>query len=307
MKAGAFGSGFAIALMCIAASAQASTTIGQAPPPGTLQGGCDSDGVRLSAMQFSNTTGNSYGVPAGGGVITSWRSSMIGGGTLQLRVFSADSSTSAATAVAQSDPYPLNLQPVAPQPVRIPVSGGERIGFALATEGAVGCLASDNALTDTIVGTIAGPVGQPEPPVAQGGFGPQILLNIAAELEPDADKDGYGDETQDLCPTQTATQGACAAISFGKPKVDVKKGTAKVIVQVSGAGLVKLTGKSIAAQTKQSKQAGEITLLLRPKGAAKKKLAKKGKLKVVAEVAFTPTSGGDSIVRTVKAKLRKKP
>ena len=34
-------------------------------------------------------------------------------------------------------------------------------------------------------------------------------LLVAATIEPDADGDGFGDETQDKCPTQATTQGAC--------------------------------------------------------------------------------------------------
>jgi hypothetical protein len=34
-------------------------------------------------------------------------------------------------------------------------------------------------------------------------------LLVAAVVEPDADGDGFGDETQDQCPTQASTQGAC--------------------------------------------------------------------------------------------------
>ncbi len=34
-------------------------------------------------------------------------------------------------------------------------------------------------------------------------------LQVQATIEPDADNDGFGDETQDKCPTQAATQGAC--------------------------------------------------------------------------------------------------
>jgi hypothetical protein len=38
-----------------------------------------------------------------------------------------------------------------------------------------------------------------------GGF----LLDIAAVLEPDVDRDGYGDETQDACLTSAAVHTAC--------------------------------------------------------------------------------------------------
>jgi hypothetical protein len=35
--------------------------------------------------------------------------------------------------------------------------------------------------------------------------------DISAVLEPDADHDGFGDETQDQCPTDGTTQGPCPA------------------------------------------------------------------------------------------------
>jgi hypothetical protein len=34
-------------------------------------------------------------------------------------------------------------------------------------------------------------------------------LLVSADIEPDADHDGFGDETQDQCPTQATTQGPC--------------------------------------------------------------------------------------------------
>jgi hypothetical protein len=37
----------------------------------------------------------------------------------------------------------------------------------------------------------------------------ELMLN--GDVEPDADLDGFGDETQDACPTSAATQGACPA------------------------------------------------------------------------------------------------
>ena len=40
-------------------------------------------------------------------------------------------------------------------------------------------------------------------------------LLVAATIEPDADGDGFGDETQDQCPTQATTQGACDADQAG--------------------------------------------------------------------------------------------
>jgi len=52
-------------------------------------------------------------------------------------------------------------------------------------------------------------------PVLVDGAGPRGSneatpeLLVAATIEPDADADGFGDETQDGCPTQAVSQGAC--------------------------------------------------------------------------------------------------
>jgi uncharacterized repeat protein (TIGR01451 family) len=37
------------------------------------------------------------------------------------------------------------------------------------------------------------------------------VIDVAASVEPDADHDGFGDETQDACPTDATTQGVCLA------------------------------------------------------------------------------------------------
>ena len=39
-----------------------------------------------------------------------------------------------------------------------------------------------------------------------------LRLNVAADIEPDADHDGYGDETQDACATDPSRQGSCADV-----------------------------------------------------------------------------------------------
>ena len=49
--------------------------------------------------------------------------------------------------------------------------------------------------------------------------------NIGAVLEPDADKDGYGDVSQDLCPQSAATQAACPAPDVTITKAPKKKTT----------------------------------------------------------------------------------
>jgi hypothetical protein len=46
-------------------------------------------------------------------------------------------------------------------------------------------------------------------PARSGGLSSTDELLINADIEPDADHDGFGDETQDQCPTDATTTGAC--------------------------------------------------------------------------------------------------
>ena len=48
--------------------------------------------------------------------------------------------------------------------------------------------------------------------------------DISAVLEPDADHDGFGDETQDQCPTNGTTQGPCPKKKKCKHKEKHKSG-----------------------------------------------------------------------------------
>jgi hypothetical protein len=58
-------------------------------------------------------------------------------------------------------------------------------------------------------------------------------LLVQADIEPDADGDGFGDETQDGCPSQAQTQGGC---DTSKPGVSgVKVGTRKIAYRLSEA------------------------------------------------------------------------
>jgi hypothetical protein len=63
-------------------------------------------------------------------------------------------------------------------------------------------------------------------------------LLVAATIEPDADNDGFGDETQDQCPTQATTQGACDVTPPGVTGLGVAG--AKVSYSLSEAATVSL-------------------------------------------------------------------
>jgi hypothetical protein len=68
------------------------------------------------------------------------------------------------------------------------------------------------------------------PPLGNGGARGSVQstgeLLVAATIEPDADKDGFGDETQDMCPTQATTQGACDLLA---PAIDGLRARGKFV------------------------------------------------------------------------------
>jgi hypothetical protein len=84
---------------------------------------------------------------------------------------------------------------------RLPVHAGDALG--LDTPGGEGFV----ALEDGAMSFYSPPLGVSETrnPVNDGSY----YLNVNADIEADADGDGYGDETQDMCPSDASTHGAC--------------------------------------------------------------------------------------------------
>ena len=144
-----------------------------------------------------------------------------------------------------------------------------------------------------------------------------VIVDLSAQLEADADRDVYGDETQDKCVGTGGIFNGCPnRFALGKPKD--KKGKLKVTATVPGAGTLgagsasdralataaksrrqlKRVTKTLTSTTKQ-----RVTLTLKLTKAAKRKLTQKGKLKVRVKAVYTPT-GGPPGARTAKATLK---
>src|SRR5262245_54844083 len=158
------------------------------------------------------------------GVITSW--SFLGGVTApsQMKLKLARVGASTLDVVAESD----FQTPVANQlntfPSRVPAHADEVIGFDLKSPSLVPCGTDPAAgyTTDYVVGDLA-------PGTSNAAFSslPNLHLDLSARLEPDADHDGYGDETQDQCPTNASTQGPCRASETGERAAALKNCTRK--------------------------------------------------------------------------------
>jgi len=100
---------------------------------------------------------------------------------------------------------------------RITVAAGDSLGLAAITSG--DCMRAASGFS---LGTASG-----DQPIGSRAvyFKSTAQLDLAASLEPDADGDGFGDETQDRCPTDASTQGPCQrTLTLDASKNKVKKG-----------------------------------------------------------------------------------
>lgn len=95
--------------------------------------------------------------------------------------------------------------------------------------------------------------------------------------------------------------------TFGAQKLDQRRGTASLPVNVPGPGLLSLKGtKTVRTMTLNVPKAGVYPLAIKTRGKALKRLRSKRKIEVDAEVHFTPTGGtGGYASKRVTLKLKK--
>jgi hypothetical protein len=179
-------------------------------------------------------------------------------------------------------------------PTRVPVSPGEVLGLRVHSMNA-GCTFFTGA-GDTAIATGGAPDIAPGESMMTTSTLPNQRVNVSATLEPDFDRDGFGDETQDRCSAPGPDDGCPSnSFSFGKLKRNKHKGTATLPVNVPGAGVLTLSGKGVkhtgATGSEVPSAAGTVNLAVKPKTKIKKKLKKQGRAKVRFTVAFAPTGG----------------
>jgi hypothetical protein len=193
-----------------AGSASAATTIGQSPPPAPATPGLCSPVSVVDQVQLASVTGNPFVVPAGGGVITSWTTSLASGNLLErLRVYTL---TGPTAAIPVGDSEFQNVGPgSATFRTRVPAPGGAVIGLSIANPAGAptGCYYAGTGNAGDKWGDHT-PSGATSVGEAFSQVGAR-LINVSAVLEPDTDGDGFGDETQDGCPAKTGRQDDCVA------------------------------------------------------------------------------------------------
>lgn len=93
--------------------------------------------------------------------------------------------------------------------VRIPVQAGDLVGMANDGKSLIYCKQSSVGST---LGDLLGDPGTGSTVTFEERHETEGRIPVFATVEPDADGDGYGDETQDQCPTDASTHGPCPVL-----------------------------------------------------------------------------------------------
>jgi hypothetical protein len=169
----------------------------------------------------TSSSGNSYVMPTDG-VITSWaHRAGAGPPDLKFRILRQVAETNYFTLVREGPSTPQTANQLNEFPVRIPVKAGDAIGlFVGPSMNPYNCSAVTGKAADA---WYYNTLDYFEIPFVGPGSG--YKFDVSAQLEPDADGDGFGDETQDLCPTKASTQAACPVplIDTDPPETTITK------------------------------------------------------------------------------------
>lgn len=189
------------------------TTIGSnLTSPATAFGGPDGTPTFTAAqlnLPLERRAAGGLTAPASG-VVTQWRVKAGGtGGQLALRILRPSGGGFNATGAGTSAVETALAATTSTFSARLPIQTGDRIGVDWITMRAVfggsAVLSPQYAVWSPAVADGANTA----PTFTNTGFGFEILVN--ADIEPDADGDGWGDTTQDQCLSELGTDNGCVA------------------------------------------------------------------------------------------------
>jgi hypothetical protein len=138
--------------------------------------------------------------------------------------------------------------------VRMPVQAGERLAIRALPFRYAGSENPGIAFYCSETPGVMGYVIEDVPPGATATFNeaPENRVPLAAIIEPDADNDGFGDETQDGCPTSAALQVSCPPVALDALSL-VRKGSVAVYVATDREAPVTVNGVVPLGKGKKAK------------------------------------------------------
>jgi len=196
---------------------------------------------------------------------------------------------------------------------RVPVLAGDIIGTVGSVKGSIVTLYCETGNPGDRLGVIK---GNPSPGsiASQTEEGAGFQSPVTVFVEPDADNDGFGDETQDACPQSAALQTPCPPVTLST-STQVKTNSVTVIVTSSTAAPVTVKGVAKLGKGKKAKMNGGTQNLLPgtlnkyrlffTKGLKNKLKELPPSKKVTLKVNVTGTSvSGAVTTKTLKLKLK---
>jgi hypothetical protein len=222
--------------MALPAGAQAATQVGDACVAN------DEFFAPITFFEASPPPGNPLPISApSAGVVTQWKVSVVPGVPFSfpqtMKILRLNTGSHTAQVIGEaSGTLSSGENSFA---TRIPVQAGDRVSlYGAGPIKTLVCLTpAEPNPTGGFEGN-GGGVGSTNPYLEEPE---EFRVPVVAVVEPDADNDGYGDETQDGCPQSAAFHSACPAItidSFSLPA----KGAVKIVVSVSSAAPVSVAG-----------------------------------------------------------------
>jgi hypothetical protein len=216
-----------------------------------VNSGAYGDAVFVQAVDSPRSP--TYAVPAGGGVLTSWSvqfDSVTTEGDIELKLFEPLGGDNYRL-VGEATGHALVGERFRTYPARIPVAGGVRLGLRAPSFNARA--GTDYDSTNADPGDIRYKTGDPavgdEFTVTEFAFNSRLALS--AVVEPDADRDTYGDISQDTCPADASRhEGACLtdlSITIAGSPASIAQGEAAVVSGVVNAALGKASGATATA------------------------------------------------------------
>jgi hypothetical protein len=273
------------------------------------------EGTPLTLIQL--TQNNVPTVAPTSGVVTSWKIRLVPipiSVPQQLKVFRATANPTQFQVVGESAVSNV-ISGENVFPTRIPIQAGDRLGlFGNSTIGTLFCGESPEAESPgNSVGVIPGNATAGTTATLALTETEQLVPAIAV-IEPDADNDGFGDETQDKCPQNAALQVPCPVVALST-SASARRGLANVLVTssfqapVTVAGTVNL-GKGKKASVNGGTQIvtpgviAKFTLLFPQKLKTKLKELSRKRFLWLRLTATAPNVVGPPTVSKLKVKLK---
>lgn len=315
-------------LVATAVAATALVTAGSASAATVFGSGCTANQITDGAVWVSTGHAASNPLPVTApisGVITEWTvntniaiesEGKLAGEfprVLQQRLLVLRAEGEGFKVVGESAGGLLNLKGSNTYTARVPVQAGDYLGIA-GNPFAAWCETKEPA--DTYAAATGGtPVGSTFKVERASG----LQVPITARVEPDADGDGYGDETQDQCPQSAAYQTPCpvvtvSSLSLTHPKAVTVYVASSLAAPIAVTGTVNL-GKGKTAtldapgQTVGPGGLGRFNLALtEPVRKTLEALTTKKALTLTVSASATNVTGSPSTATsTVKLRGQKKP